>query len=116
MNISRCMLCLLSLLWAASGTGATLLVGNKSEASVSLIDLASGGEVARAETRPGPHEIAVSGDGRLAVVTNYGDREDGHTLCGKFLFDLFEYGKLPQTRHSPGAPEHGKNGQCKQDG
>ena len=59
---------------------ATLLVGNKSEASVSLIDLESGREVARASTQPGPHEIAVSADGRLAVVTNYGDRQAGNSL------------------------------------
>jgi DNA-binding beta-propeller fold protein YncE len=80
MSTSRWLLSLCGLLWAVSGSGATLLVGNKSEASVSLIDLASGREVARAETRPGPHEIAVSGDGRTAVVTNYGDREAGNTL------------------------------------
>ncbi len=58
----------------------TLLVGNKAEASVSLIDLATGREVARAATQPGPHEIAVSGNGRLAVVTNYGTEEPGNSL------------------------------------
>lgn len=80
-------------LWAAYATGATLLVGNKSEASVSLIDLGSGAEVARAETRPGPHEIAVSGDGRRAVVTNYGNREPGNTLS---IIDV-EHGKTTET-------------------
>ena len=65
---------------SGSAAAATLLVGNKSEASVSLIDLDSGLEVARAATRPGPHEIAVSGDGRTAVVTNYGDSEPGNSL------------------------------------
>ena len=80
MIIRLCSQCLLGTLCIANATGATLLVGNKSEASVSLIDLGSGAEVARAETRPGPHEIAVSSDGRRAVVTNYGDRRPGNTL------------------------------------
>jgi DNA-binding beta-propeller fold protein YncE len=58
----------------------TLLVGNKADASVSIVDLVSGAEVARAPTQPGPHEIAVSSDGRLAVVTNYGTDSPGHSL------------------------------------
>ena len=79
----------------------TLLVGNKSEASVSLIDLESGREVARAKTMPGPHEIAVSGDGRRAVVTNYGASSPGNTLSvidieqGQTIatIDLGKYGR-----------------------
>ena len=62
----------LALLTSIASSAGTLLVGNKSEKSVSIIDLDSGKEIARAETRLGPHEIAVSGDGELAVVTNYG--------------------------------------------
>lgn len=69
-------LCLAS--WSVSAE--TLLVGNKAEASVSIIDLASGREIARAKTRPGPHEIAVSGDGKLALVTNYGTESPGNSL------------------------------------
>ena len=53
---------------------ATLVVANKSEASVSLHSLPDGQEVARLPTGEAPHEVAVSPDGRLAVVTNYGTR------------------------------------------
>lgn len=61
----------------AASTGAdTLVVLNKSEASASLIDLDSGEEVARVATGEGPHEVAVSPDGRTAVVGNYGTREN----------------------------------------
>jgi len=71
----------LSVLFPLSLSAGTLLVGNKSEASVSLIDLDSGIEVARADTNPGPHEIAVTRDGKLAVVTNYGtSAAPGNTL------------------------------------
>jgi YVTN family beta-propeller protein len=53
----------------------TLVVLNKSEATASLIDLASGAVRATLPTDHGPHEAAVSPDGRLALVGNYGTRE-----------------------------------------
>ena len=59
----------------------TLIILNKSEASASLIDLASGEEVARVATGNAPHEAAVSRDGRTAVATNYGTAENpGNSL------------------------------------
>lgn len=51
----------------------TLVVLNKSGASASLIDLDSGEELARVPTGDGPHEVAISPDGKLAVVANYGN-------------------------------------------
>ena len=61
--------------------GATLAVANKAEATVSLIDLDSGDVVATLPTGEGPHEIGISPDGRFALVTNYGTREqDGSSL------------------------------------
>jgi YVTN family beta-propeller protein len=50
----------------------TLVVLNKAEASASLIDLASGRIAATVKTGEGPHEVAITGDGERAVVTNYG--------------------------------------------
>ena len=58
----------------------TLIILNKSEASASLIDLDTGKEVARVPTRDGPHEAAVSPDGRIAVVGNYGGSTAGSSL------------------------------------
>jgi YVTN family beta-propeller protein len=58
-----------------------LVVLNKSEASASLIDIDSGKEVARVPTGDGPHEVAISPDGRTAVVCDYGVRgTPGNTL------------------------------------
>ncbi len=51
----------------------TLVVLNKSGASASLIDLDTNEEVARVPTGDGPHEVAVSPDGKTAVVGNYGN-------------------------------------------
>ena len=68
---------LAALVLAAGAQGATLAVANKAEATVSLIDLDSGNVVATLPTGEGPHEIGISPDGRLALVTNYGTRERG---------------------------------------
>ncbi len=72
---------LLTGLARAQGPTGTLIVLNKSEATASLVDLASGEIVATLPTGTGPHEGAVSGDGRTAVVCNYGQRgAPGSTL------------------------------------
>lgn len=51
----------------------TLLVANKAEHSVSLINLNNSKTVATIPVEYGPHEIAVSPSGKLAAVANYGD-------------------------------------------
>lgn len=59
----------------------TLVVANQASHSASLVSLKDGQTVATIETGPGPHEAAVSPDGKTAVVTGYGDREHmGSTL------------------------------------
>ena len=66
---------------AQTGNTATLLVANKSAASVSLFQLPAGKVVATLPTGYAPHEVAVSPDGRRALVSNYGDRDrPGATL------------------------------------
>lgn len=60
----------------------TLVVGNKAEASVSLVDLGSKRVIATLPTGKGPHEVAVSPNGRLALIADYGGgpEEHGSTL------------------------------------
>lgn len=65
---------------AADGGPGTLIVANKAEATVSLIDLSSGEVRATLPTGAGPHEVVVSPDGRLAVVADYGAGTPGSTL------------------------------------
>ena len=59
---------------------ALLVVANKQEASASIIDVASGRTVAILPTGVGPHEAAVSHDGRWAVVSDYGAQVAGSSL------------------------------------
>lgn len=59
-------------LFAQTGT---LVVLNKSDNTASLIDCASKTLLATIQTGTGPHEVAVSPDGKTAVVSNYGNRQ-----------------------------------------
>ncbi|MGD8977357.1 MAG: cytochrome D1 domain-containing protein [Gammaproteobacteria bacterium] len=61
--------------FVAAVEAETLVVANKAEASVSLIDLASGQVVATLPAGEGPHEVGISPDERFALVTNYGRRD-----------------------------------------
>jgi len=64
----------------AAAPSGTLLVLNKSDDTVSFIDLATQQVAATLPTGDAPHEIAVSGDGKTAVIANYGAAAPGHTL------------------------------------
>lgn len=66
---------LVLMLLSATTQGGTLVVANKSEATVALLDQSSGEVVATLPTGTGPHEVGISPDGRFALVTNYGTRE-----------------------------------------
>lgn len=50
----------------------TLVVLNKGESEATFVDVASGETVATLPTGRGPHELAVTSDGRWAVSTDYG--------------------------------------------
>lgn len=78
------MIALVLLLLALPQSGR-LVVLNKAEASASLLDLGTGSERARLPVGLGPHEVAVSPDGRFAVVANYGGAVPGSSLT---LVDL----------------------------
>ncbi|PJB11247.1 MAG: hypothetical protein CO119_11830 [Flavobacteriales bacterium CG_4_9_14_3_um_filter_40_17] len=71
---------LISAFCSAQTTG-TLIVLNKSDDTVNFIDLKSDSIVATLTTDKNPHEVAVSLDGKTAVVTNYGNpKERGNSL------------------------------------
>jgi YVTN family beta-propeller protein len=89
------------LLLAASPAGAeTLLIGNKGENSVSFIDLATGREVARRETGPNPHEIALSHDGKRAAIVSYGGN-------GIEIFDIARRERLKRIDLGASKAPHG---------
>lgn len=66
---------------ALAANPGTLLVLNKADNTLSLIDLGTKKSVATIPTGEGPHEVAVSPNGKIAVVCNYGSSPTpGNTL------------------------------------
>jgi YVTN family beta-propeller protein len=64
----------------AAAQSGTLVVVNKAASTASIIDVASGETLATLPTGYGPHEVAITRDGRTAVVTDYGDQVGNNTL------------------------------------
>ncbi len=96
-----CALLLLALDLGAQAPAASLLVLNKSEATLAIVEPASGRVLGTVPTGDGPHEVAVSADGRYAFVTNYGGRGPGNTLsvidiAGRKEFRRVDLGALRQ--------------------
>jgi len=56
-------------------SAGTLIVANKTDDTVDLLDPATGISRVTLPTGHGPHEVAASPDGRRAVISNYGPRE-----------------------------------------
>lgn len=85
-TISGFCVCLLACLTARCAQAQTqtpspaLLVLDKEDDMLAIIDPATGKTVARIPTGEGPHEIAASDDGKLAFVANYGARTPGNTI------------------------------------
>lgn len=71
------LVCLLALASGPTGQAlrGTVIVTNMSDGTATLIDAGSRAVVATLPTGIGPHEVAVSHDGRWAVATNYGNRD-----------------------------------------
>lgn len=53
----------------------TIVAANMTASSASIVDVVTGRTIATHETPPGPHEVAISNDGRWAAVSWYGNRE-----------------------------------------
>lgn len=93
-----------SFIWAADVPTPALLVLNKEEATLAIVDPASGKVVGRAKTGDGPHEVEASADGRYAFVTNYGARSPGNSLS---VIDLAAQKELRRVELTPMQRPHG---------
>lgn len=87
-----------------------LLVGNKSADTVWRLSLADGRKLGEVASGQGPHEIVVSPDGHIAVVSDYGRERPGRSLtvidaAGKHAtrsIDLGEHARPHGMRFLPG--------------
>jgi YVTN family beta-propeller protein len=65
---------------AAETPSPALLVVNKADKQLAIVDPASGMVIARVGVGEGPHEVTVSPDGHYAYVSNYGAAAPGNTI------------------------------------
>src|SRR5579859_4704142 len=88
---------------AAFAPAATLLVLNKEDATLVMIDPASGKILGTVATGEGPHEVAT--DGKLAFVGNYGTGPaPGKTIS---VIDLASKKELHRVDVTPLQRPHG---------
>lgn len=81
-----------------------LIVLNKSASELAIVDPTTLQVVATVPTGPIPHEVAVSTDGKLAVTTNYGEKQDGTSLS---VIDLEQQKEIHRVDILPLRGPHG---------
>jgi YVTN family beta-propeller protein len=106
MAFHRCawFLALAPILAVAQTPNRALIVLNKEDATLAIVDPASGKVAGRIPTGVGPHEVAVSSDGKLAFVGNYGSQTPGSTIS---VIDLVAQKELHRVDLGPLRRPHG---------
>jgi YVTN family beta-propeller protein len=90
---------------AAQRATARLLVLNKEDANLAIVDPASGNILGRVPVGQGPHELVTSMDGKLAFASNYGTGPaPGHTIS---MIDIAAQKELRRIDVSPLSRPHG---------
>lgn len=93
--------------WGATGIAQSprLLILNKTEATLAIVDPASGAVLGRVPTGDGPHEVVVSDDGRWAFTSNYGTGQaPGRSIS---MIDLAAMKETRRVDISPLSRPHG---------
>ncbi|HWZ84659.1 MAG TPA: cytochrome D1 domain-containing protein [Thermoanaerobaculia bacterium] len=90
---------------SAKASGDNLLVVNKTDNTVSILDAATGKLRASVPVEAGPHEVEVLRDGQVAAVSSYGTRAaPGRTVT---LIDLSTAKAVSQIDIGEGSRPHG---------
>lgn len=96
---------LLASMVAHAQNTARLLVLNKEDATLAIVDPSSGKVLATVPTGQGPHELVVSTDGKYAFASNYGTGpEPGSTIS---MIDIAAGKELRRIDVSPLRRPHG---------
>src|SRR5436305_12071200 len=83
---------------AQTANTAKLLVLNKPQAKLLIVNPVAKKVIAEVPTGAGPHEVTASEDGKLAFVSNYGNETPGNSIS---VIDLAAHKEL--RRHELGA-------------
>jgi YVTN family beta-propeller protein len=89
---------------AAQMPTPALLVLNKGENTLWIVDPMTSKVVGRVSTGEAPHELTTSTDGKTAFVANYGSGEPGHTIS---VIDLASQKELRRVDLGPLRRPHG---------
>ena len=91
---------------SAQGTSsARLLVLNKEDANLAIVDPTTGNVLGRVPVGQGPHELVTSTDGKLAFASNYGTGPaPGHTIS---MIDITAQKELRRIDVAPLSRPHG---------
>jgi YVTN family beta-propeller protein len=99
------LLCAASWLLAVAADAETLLVVRKTDNAVDFMDPGSGLRLASVPTGNAPHEVSVSPDGKRAVVSNYGTRDQPGTSLS--IVDLEQPHEMRRIDLAPHTRPHG---------
>jgi len=90
---------------SAQRSSARLLVLNKEDANLAIVDPVSGTVLGRVGVGQGPHELVTSSDGRIAFASNYGTGPaPGRTIS---MIDIAAQKELRRIDVSPLSRPHG---------
>ena len=98
-----CLLCCFNSIAQKTATGS-LLVLNKADNTMVVVDAATLKVVATVPAGEGPHEMTVSPDGKLAFVANYGAQQHGHSLS---VIDIAARKEIRRVELGPLLRPHG---------
>ena len=112
MRVRRLLFAAMAALWISTGITpaaqrgtARLLVLNKDDATLAIVDPVSGNVLGRVPVGVGPHELVTSTDGRLAFASNYGTGPaPGRTIS---MIDLASQKEVRRIDVSPLSRPHG---------
>ena len=93
-----------AVLTAAETPSTALLILNKEQATLSIVDPVTLKIVGSAPTGTSPHEVAASSDGKLAFAGNYGGQTPGNSIS---VIDLVSQKELRRVDLGPLRRPHG---------
>jgi YVTN family beta-propeller protein len=88
----------------AQRASSRLLVLNKEDATLAIVDPDSGNVLGRVPVGQGPHELVTSSDGKYAFASNYGGPAPGHTIS---MIDIAAQKELRRIDTAPLSRPHG---------
>ena len=92
---------------AAQMPSPALLVVNKDDSTLAIVDPLARKVVGSVPTGDGPHEVSASDDGKLAFVTNYGARNAAIPGSSVSVIDLAAQKELRRVEIGPQSRPHG---------